>query len=660
MKSINWQRQTIDCLLSIREHGVFKDLQTLDRSCITGLTKFALADDVYLLRKEDSLVCSIHSYKQDLLRTDYLENQCLVELLSTDEISTLEENISRSIAQIVGSVELVTIIPITNNFFEGTVILSYFNPVQRSADYQDFIQVCQMEIKQIYETYYGREKLRQFQVRFDGMLQTVTQSIVFLDSNGTYCWVNNNAAKLLSIDEGNPQPAEVRSAMIALKNKAIPVAGLEDAQESFISKSRQIFFWRYDEPDPKVLKVTFMSINAEPSNGIMWVFDDVTKEYTYEKALENLNTQLAIQSKRTEEINKRYQYASRASSAAIWDWDLVQDTIYWGEGIEASFGYRLHGLSHRRDSWIINIHPEDLGSVTSEVEMALSGTNVHWSGEYRFRKADGTYAFVLDKCFIIRNNQGQATRVVGAMQDISERVQSVIEAKAFAEDLYKRNKELQQFGYIVSHNLRAPVANIIGITNLLEMDSSNSENISNYTGRLKAAVGNLDEVLKDLSKILTVGDESASMPKEMVELDEVLNNVKTDLSELINYNKAKIISPQRSYRLFTYKAYVYSVFYNLISNAIKYRSDQTPEVHIKISRQKDQYVAEIADNGIGIDLSKHGEELGRPYKRFHTIVEGKGLGLFLVKSHVEAINGQLAIRSTPGKGTSFIITIPAS
>ena len=143
-----------------------------------------------------------------------------------------------------------------------------------------------------------------------------------------------------------------------------------------------------------------------------------------------------------------------------------------------------------------NIHPEDLPGVKADVGLALDGKNVHWSGEYRFRRADGTYAFVLDKCFIIRNKAGQAIRVVGAMQDVSERVQSVIEAKAFADDLYKRNKELQQFGYIVSHNLRAPVANIIGITDLLEIDNANPEVVSNYTTRLKAAVGNLDEVLK--------------------------------------------------------------------------------------------------------------------------------------------------------------------
>lgn len=660
MRSVNWLRQTMNCLLSIREQTGFKDLQTLDQSCITNLTNFALADAVYLIRKEDALISTVKSYKEDLLRTEYVENQHLDRLLCNNEIVILTANLNADVQKIVGSVELVTIIPIDNTYFDGKIILCYNNPVQHSDDYLDFIQVCQMELKQLYQTFFGKEQLRQFQVRFHGMLQTITQSIVFIDSNGVYCWINNNAARLLNLNEENPQPAEVRRAMMALKNHAVPDTDCERNDDLFTSASPQVLFWRFKEPDSKVLKVTFMTIDAEASKGVMWIFDDVTKEHTYERTLEELNRQLAIQSRRTEEINKRYQYASRASSEAIWDWDLVQETIYWGEGIETTFGYRRHELSHRKDSWLNNIHPEDLPGVKADVELALNGKNVHWSGEYRFRRADGTYAFVLDKCFIIRNKAGQAIRVVGAMQDVSERVQSVIEAKAFADDLYKRNKELQQFGYIVSHNLRAPVANIIGITDLLEIDNANPEVVSNYTTRLKAAVGNLDEVLKDLSKILTAGDDSAAMPKEMVEIDDVLNNVKTDLSELISYNNALIISPEKSYRFFTYKAYLYSVFYNLISNALKYRSEKTPEVHIDVQQHKDHYVAKISDNGIGIDLSKHGEELGQPYKRFHTTVEGKGLGLFLVKSHVEAINGQLTIESTPGKGTTFIITVPAS
>lgn len=661
MKDLNWLQQTMNCLLFIREQSTFKDLQALDKSCIESMKRFAYADEVHLVKKEDALVCSIHQYKDDLPRTEYVDNKLIEALFVENKIAILDKQIQPEVQKIVGTVGMVTVIPVNNTFFHGAVILSYHHPFPHSDKYLHFIQVCQMETKHLYEAFYAREKLKQFQARFDGMLQTVSQSIVFIDSNGAYCWVNNNAAKLLNIIEEHPRPDQVRAAMMLLKDRAENAADINDpGSDIFSGKARQVFYWKFAEPDVKVLKVTFMMINAEASNGVMWVFDDVTKEHMYERALEDLNKQLAIQSRRTEESNKRYQYVSKASSEAIWDWDLIQSTVYWGEGIETTFGYNLLELTHRVESWLNNVHPEDGARVWEEVQAALNSDSVHWVGEYRFRKANGTYAFVVDKCFIIRDKNGKAIRVVGAMQDISERVQSVIEAKAFAEDLYKRNNELQQFGYIVSHNLRAPVANIIGITSLLEMDCSDTNTVLACTRRLKAAVGNLDEVLQDLSKILSLGDASASMPKEMVNLNEVLNNVKGDLSELINYNQAKIYSPRKQYRFFTHKAYVYSVFYNLISNAIKYRSERRPEIHIKISLREDHYIAEISDNGIGIDLSKHGEELCQPYKRFNTTVDGKGLGLFLVKSHVEAINGRLSIESTPGKGTSFIIAIPAS
>jgi PAS domain S-box-containing protein len=243
-------------------------------------------------------------------------------------------------------------------------------------------------------------------------------------------------------------------------------------------------------------------------------------------------------------------------------------------------------------------------------------------------------------------------------KDITKRKISEAESKLFTAELYKRNKELQQFGYVVSHNLRSPVANILGLINLLEMDKEDPQTVETCVKELTVSVNRLDNVIKDLSQILSITDGSVELTKEMVDLTEILANVQLDLKEAISYSKANIYISAKIKLIFSHKAYLYSVFYNLLSNGIKYRSERAPEIKINITGNAESIIIVVSDNGIGIDLEKHKEELFKPYKRFNRRAEGKGLGLFLIKSHIEALNGNVDIKSNLGVGTTFTITLP--
>lgn len=103
---------------------------------------------------------------------------------------------------------------------------------------------------------------------------------------------------------------------------------------------------------------------------------------------------------------------------------------------------------------------------------------------------------------------------------------------------------------------------------------------------------------------------------------------------------------------------IYSTFFNLISNALKYRSDQAPVILVTVILSDQHITIEVSDNWIGIDTVKYQEDLFKPYKRFNNIKDGKGLGLFLVKSHINALKGSIEIESELGQGTKFTITIP--
>jgi signal transduction histidine kinase len=139
----------------------------------------------------------------------------------------------------------------------------------------------------------------------------------------------------------------------------------------------------------------------------------------------------------------------------------------------------------------------------------------------------------------------------------------------------------------------------------------------------------------------------------------VVSKVTGGLEQKIKVNGDNIIL-RGHVRIRSYKAYVYSILLNLISNAIKYRSKAAPFIKISIIESPDGISIDIADNGMGIDIEKHKDDLFKPYKRFDQSQEGKGLGLFLVQSHVKALKGHIHVVSSLGKGTTFKIFLPSS
>jgi len=429
-------------------------------------------------------------------------------------------------------------------------------------------------------------------------------------------------------------------------------------KEAFLNEQRAFYSWK------KTFDLEYRIIL--PDGAIKWVCergklleDEAGNPIIFQGMVQDITEQKLLSSS-LEESNRRYNYVTKATFDAIWDWDMTTGALYWGEGFQHIFGYELKDLQPDISSWTQHLHPADQERAIKSIYDFILSTGTNWEEEYRYLKADGQYAYVADKGFVVRDEFGKAIRMVGAMQDVSKRKKDEEELKAFADELYKRNKELHEFGYIVSHNLRSPVANIMGTTTLLELDSEDPETVTQCIKDLKSSINRLDDVIRDLSKILSVTDGSAAWSKETVDVKEILDNVITDLQITIKHSGADIQIPQQSCILYSHKAYLYSALFNLIGNAIKYRSAKKPEILIQIDQSALETKIKISDNGIGIDLVKHGDDLFKPYKRFATEIEGKGLGLFLVKSHVEALRGTITVESNIGVGTSFIITFAAN
>lgn len=227
-------------------------------------------------------------------------------------------------------------------------------------------------------------------------------------------------------------------------------------------------------------------------------------------------------------------------------------------------------------------------------------------------------------------------------------------------ELISHNNDLQEFSYTISHNLKGPLASItglLGLVNEAELGPSNTPLMHHFRG----SVQSLETTIKDLSNIIDTRNRITRL-RQPIFFSEVVEQIKTQLTHDIEETKAEITCAfEDAPDLFSVKAMVHSILYNLVSNAIKYRhADRPCKVLIRSSREAGQTRIEVSDNGLGIDLNRHGQKLFSLYQRFHTHLEGKGLGLFLVKLQTEALGGKIKVKSEPDSGTTFVLTFKES
>lgn len=256
---------------------------------------------------------------------------------------------------------------------------------------------------------------------------------------------------------------------------------------------------------------------------------------------------------------------------------------------------------------------------------------------------------------------GRHSETIGfilTLRNITEKRQAQIDREKMTADLVKRNADLEQFTYIVSHNLRAPVANIIGLSAMLnELEVTNEED-AGILKALNTSVNKLDNVIIDLNHILQI-NSSINEKIESVKFSQLVSDITESINHIIQLENVVVNVDFEVEGLLTLKNYMHSIFYNLIMNSIKYRRPGVPPV-IKVSNfiEDNKLVVVFKDNGKGIDLEKCGKQLFGLYKRFDYTVEGKGMGLFMVKMQVESLNGVISVESTPGRGTAFRLEFP--
>jgi len=199
---------------------------------------------------------------------------------------------------------------------------------------------------------------------------------------------------------------------------------------------------------------------------------------------------------------------------------------------------------------------------------------------------------------------------------------------------------------------------LLGLINIINL-TENEADKKHILKLIEQSALSLETVIKDLNKIIDIRHDKFNI-NERVVLDDVLAVITESLKTFIVENNIAITHDFKHGEAFvSIRAYLSSILYNLISNAIQYRSpERKPTIHITSVLKDRTLVLEVSDNGLGIDLNRYQQDLYKLYKRFHDHIPGKGLGLYLVKQQVEKLNGSIEVESVPHQGTTFRILLP--
>jgi PAS domain S-box-containing protein len=363
------------------------------------------------------------------------------------------------------------------------------------------------------------------------------------------------------------------------------------------------------------------------------------------------------------ESQERFQFVTRATNDAVWDWDLVSDALWWNEGIQTLFGYREEQVGPDITWWQELIHPEERERVVTDIRGAVESGAASWSAEYRSRRADGSYAQVYDRGYVLRDADGRGTRMIGAMMDITQRKQ--------LEDELRQAQKMEAVGRLaggVAHDFN----------NLLTV----------ITGRSAMLLGRLrpdDPLRRSVEQIQKTADRAAGLTRQLLafsrkqvlqrkvlDLNTMVDEVSAMLRRLIGEDVQLLLTlGPRAGHVNADSGQLEQVLMNLAVNA----RDAMPrggnlgvetdcvQVEAAPPDRPDALppgpyaVLRVMDTGVGMDAATQ----ARIFEPFFTTKEpgkGTGLGLSMVHGVVRQHGGAIQVQSVLGGGTTFEIYLP--
>ncbi|TGL71650.1 PAS domain S-box protein [Leptospira levettii] len=397
------------------------------------------------------------------------------------------------------------------------------------------------------------------------------------------------------------------------------------------------------------------------SGEVVWIrdyskplYDEFGKLSKLIGASKNITIEKEVETK-LKESNERFKASLEASLESIYFLSIVKDnhgTIIdftfneMNEKGSINLGVPKEELIGKR---ICELYPINLENGFFEQYKEVFLTKQPLEQEYTI--PDGYYTPGYFHHIVLPTTDG----VVIYNRNISDRVAKNKELETLVQVTNRQNERLREYTYITSHNLRAPIANILSLCNLLKDDPGDQVLVQ----MIESSAQQLDHMMNNLNELLTIEKDSHSFVKKEIHLKkEIQNQLLLYVSDKSNQTKVDVIIPN-DLVLYTIPVYFESIVNNVLSNAFKYISQKSiGYIRIETKESEDFIILSITDNGIGIDLEKYRSKMFKMNSRFHPNIEGKGMGLFLTKYQIESLGGKIEVESQVGKETSFHLYFP--
>ena len=399
------------------------------------------------------------------------------------------------------------------------------------------------------------------------------------------------------------------------------------------------------------------TMSPDPSSGNLFASaHDITKQKHVEATLR--------------EAQQRYEVVSRATNDAVWDWDVGTSSCTWNHGLQAIFGYAEAGSDLAW--WMDRLHPEDAPRITRSIDAVLEGEGSLWSDEYRFRSADGTYADVLDRGYVMRDASGRGHRMIGSMMDLTKQKKvearltlQTVELERARQTAEAASRAKSEFLANMSHEIRTPMNAIVGMADLL-LDTALQEEQRRYVETGRNAGEQLLNVINDildLSKVEAGHLELELIPFDLESLIESALVVVAAAADRKGLELVCDIRPDVPRGLRGDPHRLRQVLVNLLGNAVKFTD--RGEVVLRVQRDlhssdPDALQLSVSDTGIGLPADKV-TTIFDSFTQVDTSTTrrygGTGLGLSISKRLIALMNGRLWVDSQPGKGSSFFFSV---
>jgi PAS domain S-box-containing protein len=437
------------------------------------------------------------------------------------------------------------------------------------------------------------------------------------------------------------------------------------------------------------------TVRKDGSNGWLWAQGEVEVDSAGNTVGLWGAAQDITERKRAEknffDLAERYRLANKATNDVIWDWDVIQDTQRWNEAGIAVFGWTeivQHPVSAHW--WVERVHPDDAERVHESFFHVVNNPDLDvWHDEYRFRKADGAYAEVMDRGYVLRDESGKAFRMIGAMQNITERKQAELEIKSLNRNLEERvrqrtadlettNQLLTQakiqaeaaniskstFLANMSHEIRTPMNGIIGMANILRREGVTPQQAKRLD-TIDTSAQHLLSVINNILDLSKIEAGKLTLEETPVVVSSLLANVGSILAERAQAKGIQLLieTEHLSHQLLGDPTRLQQALLNYATNAVKFT--ETGTVTLRAFMQEETATSamlrfEVQDTGIGITP----EAMSRLFSAFEQADNsmtrkygGTGLGLAITRRLADLMGGKVGADSTPCVGSTFWFSV---